>query len=588
VSLFTELRRRNVFRVAAGYVVVSWVIIQVVSALTGPLNLPPWFETVVIVLLGIGFLLALVFAWAFELTPDGIKLTETRDGVAVTGVSKLDYALIAGLVLVAGVSLLDGRSTNTIQSATAGGSRTIAVLPFRDMSPDGDQEYFGDGIADELINELARLEGLRVASRTSSFSFKDSAELPQGIGEALGVRTLLEGSVRIIGDRVDVRARLIGADDGFEIWSDDYESELTDIFAIQRDIASSVAGRLGVTLGVGGVNSFRGAGTTNIDAYQAYLQGLALGPSADAIRYFRRAVELDENYAAAWSQLGLRTSATQFTSPPEQGPAIRERALGYVRHAVELDPDSAQAHLLLGSQLYSMGEYLDGEREHLTALEMLDERFFHIQYGNLLNRAGRSTDAIAQYDRARELDGTQARAGVNTWAAYVALGRERDALDALAQFQLESDVPVNLLTIALNFGDIDDIRPRLAAMPENTVSTTALYAPILEVLDSPVAAIGLLHDVYEDRDVTWPSKGHDIAMLAAYFDEPELALEAIAEELRFTRVRLFGLWYPHMARVRQLPAFKDLVTELNLVTYWRASGWADACAPRGSDDFTCS
>jgi len=197
-SVWAELRRRNVFRVAAAYAVVGWLIIQVASSLSSPLSLPEWFEAVVVALLAIGFPLALLFAWAFDLTPDGIKLTQLDDAAAKeVGNGNLDYALIGALVVVAAVTLwgqLPTASVNDLtQPSVVEAAPSVAVLPFVDMSPNGDQEYFGDGIAEELLNELTRLEGLQVAGRTSSFSFKQSNEDLQAIGEALRVNSILEG-----------------------------------------------------------------------------------------------------------------------------------------------------------------------------------------------------------------------------------------------------------------------------------------------------------------------------------------------------------------------------------------------------------
>jgi TolB-like protein len=233
-----------VFRVAATYVVASWLIIQVVSAVNTPLNLPEWFETVVVVLLAIGFPIALLFAWAFDLTPDGIKLTPPSDAAAKqAGGSKLDYILVGALIIVAAVTIWGQVPSAPVgdlsRSSGVAQDQSIAVLPFVDMSPDGDQEYFGNGIAEELLNELTRLEGLRVAGRTSSFSYKQSNEDLQTIGEVLRVTSILEGSIRKDGANVRITAQLINVADGYHIWSETFDRELTDIFAIQEQIAVS-------------------------------------------------------------------------------------------------------------------------------------------------------------------------------------------------------------------------------------------------------------------------------------------------------------------------------------------------------------
>ena len=279
MSFIDELKRRNVIRVATVYAVAAWLLIQIVATTFPILHLPDWSVTLVTVLILIGFPLALILAWAFELTPEGLKkdkdLDRNRSTTPITG-RKLDFVIIGLLLLAVGVMFV-GNYTNDDADDLIGEEATpsIAVLPFVDMSPNGDQEYFGDGIAEELINELVRLDGLRVAGRTSSFSFKGTNENLSAIAEALNVATILEGSIRKDGDRVRITAQLINVADGKILWSEPYDRELADIFAIQEEIATSVSGALGVRLGVGGVNAFKGAGTRNIEAYEAYLQRLA-------------------------------------------------------------------------------------------------------------------------------------------------------------------------------------------------------------------------------------------------------------------------------------------------------------------------
>ena len=199
MSFLTELRRRNVFRVAATYVVASWVIIQVVTSVSAPLNFPDWFDAAVIVLLVIGFPVAIVLAWAFELTPDGIKVTSSDATPDASEWRILDTALVIALVAVAAAVIWTQLSPDidrATSSAIVAADKSVAVLPFVDMSPTGDQAYFADGIAEELLNELTRLEGLRVASRSSSFALRDRAMDIRSFGELLDVTTVLEGSVR--------------------------------------------------------------------------------------------------------------------------------------------------------------------------------------------------------------------------------------------------------------------------------------------------------------------------------------------------------------------------------------------------------
>ncbi|HEY5624561.1 MAG TPA: hypothetical protein VIV14_12440 [Gammaproteobacteria bacterium] len=581
MSFFAELRRRNVFRVVAGYVVMSWLIMQIVSVIANPLNLPDWFETVVVVLLGIGLLIAIVVAWAFELTPDGIKLSTSDGSAPAASGGKLDYVLIAALVLVAAATFLSGRP----EALPEIDERSIAVLPFTDLSPERDQEYFGDGIAEELLNELTRLEGLRVAGRTSSFAYKGRNEDLRTIGAELGIATILEGSVRKDGETLRITAQLIDVSNGSHLWSDTYDRELDDIFAIQEDIATQVAGRLGVQLGVGDVNAFQGAGTTNVAAYEAYLEGLAR-TDYDAIPYLRRATTLDENYAAAWALLAVRTAATQWTNPPEQAPDIRAEAIGYAERAVELDPQSAEAQSLYGTLLYASRNYIDGEAAHLEAISILANRDTQVQYGNLLSRAGRSSDAIERYEAAREADVPLHRPSSQMWANYLALGRIDEAREVVGVLDLD-ETPIRRLSIAFNAGDREEIRSLMEDLASMPGVRSALYSAALENFDSPQAAHASLRAIHEDSTLFWPGKGHDLGMLAAWFGDPELALESLVSEVQYTSVRQWSLWLPHLSEVRRLQGYKELVTSINLVDFWRASGWSDHCRPVGADDFTC-
>ena len=458
-SFFGELRRRQVFRVAASYVVVGWLIIQVVSALSTPLNLPEWFETVVVVLLAIGFPLALLFAWAFELTPDGIKPTQHDHAAPQADGNKLDYALVGGLVIVAAVTLWGQLPSTFVNDPLLPSEdvqdQTIAVLPFADLSPNGDQEYFGDGIAEELRKELTRLDGLNVTGRTSSSSFKQSEEGAQSIGEALNVEYILEGSIRKDGNEILIAAQLTDVANGFLIWTEDYDRDLKDIFAIQEDIATSVAGELGVRLGVGGVNAFRGAGTRSVEAFEAYLEGLSVvAAQGRSIPFFERATRLDENYAAAWAQLGLRTSATQWDANPEEASEDHERGYGFVLKAVQLDPDSAQAHSMLGTMLLGRRDWIGSEEAHAKALSLLSDRSNLTQYGNMLMRAGRSAEAAIQLDAAQAVEPLGGQPTFRRLNVSLAQGLFAEARE-MAEW---SSVPEDRLAIALNEGDSEDNR----------------------------------------------------------------------------------------------------------------------------------
>ncbi|PHS24254.1 MAG: hypothetical protein COA84_09705 [Robiginitomaculum sp.] len=339
-KLLTELRRRNIFRVAGVYAVVGWILAQASGVLENALGLPDWFDTLVVSLLLIGFPIALLLAWAFEMTPEGMKRTEAvaEDASirAKTG-RKLDYVIIGGLVLVGALVIWQGMRGSTLRQAQGEGaeivantsphpelvegserttndvntdtiptldrSKSIAVLPFADFSPKNDQEWFSDGLTEEILNALARTPDLLVTSRTSSFKYKNSNEEIPAIAKALGVAHVLEGSVRRGGNRLRITAQLIRASDGFHLWSQTYDSTSDDVIAIQEDMAVKIATALKTIMDPKALANMTGAGTRSVPAYEAYLQGLALLGKDTAVKAsyeaFERARTLDPAFSDA-------------------------------------------------------------------------------------------------------------------------------------------------------------------------------------------------------------------------------------------------------------------------------------------------
>lgn len=585
MSLFAELRRRNVFRVAAAYGIVAWLLAQVASLISPQLQLPGWAPTLVTLLLLLGFPVALIVAWAFELTPDGIRLSNTDASNETAGRSGIvDYGLIGGLILVAAITLRGQFQPASEPSAQARDSTpSIAVMPFADMSPNADQGYFGDGIAEELLNELTRLEGLDVAGRMSSFAFKGSNETLRAIGEALSVGTVLEGSVRKDGDTIRITAQLIDVDSGFHLWSQTYTRDLADIFAIQEEIAATVAGELGVRLGVGDVNAFRGAGTRNVDAYETYLRGVAAIDENEQLRLLDRAIELDPGYAAAWAERGIAVASTIWDGPVEQAPQLIDQATQFIERAVELDPESADAHAMLGTMYYGRFDWREGQAEHQRALNLGSTRSSLVQHGNMLLRAGRLEAARIRYEAAAEVEPLDMQS--KEFPARTAISQRRYA--AARQLAASAGDPDLELEIAINEGDDEMLRSVLAAFPREPVAKSMLYQRVLAAYDSRGDVVSLLEVEYGDSSTQWPSKRHDIAMMAAYFGAPELALEAKRDEAQHAPVRLYAVWYPVMSAARQLPQFKQFVRDVNLVDYWREYGWADLCSPVDAVDFVC-
>ena len=424
------------------------------------------------------------------------------------------------------------------------------------MSPAGDQEYFGDGIAEELRKELTRLDGLSVAGRTSSSSFEQSEEGAQTIGEALDVEFILEGSIRKDGNEIRITAQLTDVTNVFQIWTEDYDRELKDIFAIQEEIATEVAGALGVRLGVGDVNSFKGAGTINVDAYEIFLQAAqlsGLGRSQERIRLLERAIELDPNYAAAWATLGLTIGATMWINPPEDAPAILDRSIPIVLKAVELDPDSAIANTLMATVNYARMDWIGSEEFYRKALSLLSNRTNLAHHANMLTRAGRSTSAqqlFALHDSAESIPAPASGLRLNTELAQRRFAEAKELSSRLSDIER---IQSNLL-IALNERDPATLKAAISELPQSYASTNALFIPVLRDIEIPETALSTIKAIYADRSVMWPSKYHDISLLAAYFGDAEFSLEVMSIGARLTSVRLGALWYPVMSEARQCPS----------------------------------
>ena len=495
--------------------------------------------------------------------------------------NKSILALLAGLLIA--VSAI-------IYAAWPQADRSIAVLPFEDISPSGDQAYFGNGIADELRLELQNLDGLRVAGRTSSIAYAQGDS--KSIGEELNVDSILEGSIRKEGHNVRISVQLTNVADGLTIWSESYNRELNNIFEMQEEIATSVAGALGVKLGVGAINAFRGAGTRNVEAYESYLQSHNRNLNdQEKINLLERAIELDPNYAAAWSYLGHRTLGTLWDASPDQASEIKDRAYQLVLRGVELNPKSAIAQSRLAMVRGARLDWIGAEQGNRQAIELHADRPIMSNYGNSLIRIGRMTFAQKQYAIAEALEPLNGRPVGLAWHASVAQGQFAEAQE-ISDWQTAPNRIENNVDIAFNEHDPEELKTAIREMSKTNVAYislayTSLYAPVLAEFDSPERVLSILHDVYLDENLQWPRKLHDLAMLAAYFGDPRFALKVIGHEVRAHPTRLTAVWYPVMSEVRQLPEFKTLATDLNLVEYWRAYGWADACKPLGESDFTC-
>ena len=374
MSFIDELRRRNVFRVGIAYAIATWVLLQITEVITPILGLPGWAPKLIFVILAVGFVPALIFAWAFELTPEGIKKEKDVDrSESITHHTgrKLDFAIIAVLVLAVGLLLADRFSGKPAPDAEQVTNKSIAVLPFVNISSDKEQEYFSDGITEEILNALASVKELKVAGRTSSFAFKGKNQDLRRIGELLGVEHILEGSVRKSGTTVRITAQLVQVEDGFHLWSDTYDRELTDVFAIQDEIATEILIQLKAQL-LDEERPVLVSQRTDPDVYDLYLLAKQRLYSRtrhtieSAVELLDQAIAKDPDYAPAYAQRGI---ATMFLSDRSYGTIPEAEALvqgkRFIDTALEKDPQLAEAWAGLG--LY----HINRPAEHEQAIDAL-------------------------------------------------------------------------------------------------------------------------------------------------------------------------------------------------------------------------
>jgi len=373
MSLFQELKRRNVFKVAVAYIVVAWLVAQVLELAFDSFGAPDWVMKTVLVLLAAGLLFAVIFAWAFEMTPEGLKRekdVERDESITPQTGRKLNHLILGLMALALVYFAVDkfalrapveaptaAQTTQVIAEpapaqATTEPDKSVAVLPFVDMSPDKDQEYFTDGLTENLLNALAQLRELKVAGRTSSFAFKGRNEDLRSIGQQLGVAHLLEGSVQKSGNRARITAQLVNAGDGYHLWSQTYDRTLEDIFAVQDEIASEVAKAMEVTLLGQAAQPQPKVTQQSSEAYNDYLKGLhernrgTMESNKAAIEFFSRAVEQDPDLALAWAALSM---AQVFVTGYEDNDFVAgfETARASALRALKLDPDLPEGHLAL-------------------------------------------------------------------------------------------------------------------------------------------------------------------------------------------------------------------------------------------------
>ena len=441
-KFFDELKRRNVVRVGIAYIVVGWIVFQIGEVMFPTFGTPDWVFKTIILVIAVGFPFALIFAWAFELTPEGVKKTQdvnvAASVTAATG-RKLDFLIIAALVVALGYFLWerqiatdspahrpdsvagsvaaveDSESDESVEEKAP--KRSIAVIPFVNMSSDKEQEWFADGLTEEILNALARTPDLLVAARTSSFTFKGSnADIPT-IAKALGVEHILEGSVRRSGDRLRVTAQLVRANDGFHLWSENYDRNLDDLIDIQENVAIEIANALETAMDPEALAKMVSSGTNSVPAFEAYLRGLAVGESTfvtgdiyenlNAREAYERAIELDPEVARAYWRLAifwrnqmtinLITSGVTGLTPAEMLPLYEDA----INKAIDYEKDPVSKILYRAGKARTEMKYRQALRLNTEYLEQRpnDQSAQLIQLNLLaeLNRRDEVTKAVAEF-----------------------------------------------------------------------------------------------------------------------------------------------------------------------------------------------
>ena len=394
------MKRRRVFRALIGYGIVSFAVLQIIEPVMHGLQLPEWVLSATVVALGIGFPFTLVLAWALDLKGGRIE----RTGPAPSGRLLLTLVVVGLALGTPGVGWYFWKSHRAAPAREE--SASIAVLPFKDLSPAKDQDWMCDGIAEEIIDALCTVPGLRVAARTSSFQFKDKPADAPVMARALGVSTLLEGSVRKIGDRLRVSARLV-SHDGYELWSDKFDRGVQDAFAIQEEIARAVVAALQLRVSSDEAGRLRRSGTTNSQAFEMYLRGRqyvrTLGPENQELarQMFKRAIALDPAFALPRAGLADAdiTLVQWLLVPKEAQPALRAEALAASDEALRLDPDLAEAHVARANVLAGLGrnDEADASFRRATAIAPgLRDAWYY--YGRFLFSLERYADAARAFE----------------------------------------------------------------------------------------------------------------------------------------------------------------------------------------------
>ena len=499
-NFFAELKRRNVYKVAIAYGVVAWLLIQVATQVFPFFEIPNWVVRLVVLVTIIGFAIALIVAWAFELTPQGLKRTEVADAMPTRPSVRRAwiYVVIIGGALALGLFFL-GRYTGLRRSeGTASAEKSIAVLPFDNLSRDPDNAYFAEGIQDEILTRLAKIADLKVISRTSTQQYQSKPGNLSEIAKQLGVAHIVEGSVQKSGDAVRVNVQLIEAANDSHLWADTFDRKLTDIFSVESEVAKAIADQLRAKLTGREEQVIVARPTDNPDAHDAYLRGLAYnlktanspGNSLGAQKYLREAVRLDPEFALSWALLSYVEARGYLTQTLQPTVALREEARQAAETALTLQPNLGEAVLAKGQYHYACLKdydtavrYFEQARQFLPNSSRIPESLAYVA-----RRRGQWDRSESYFNEAERLDPRNVLLLTQRAQSYNALRRFPEALRKLDQIlDITPDDQGTVIlkaAIAQAEGDLPRASALLTPLHPNADDTadleTQVYQTILE------------------------------------------------------------------------------------------------------------
>jgi adenylate cyclase len=602
-NFFAELKRRHIYRVAAAYAVIAWLLLQIVNNVTPIMQAPAWVGQFCLLLLLLGFPLAIFFAWMRELPPS--------DAVAPMRATLTDRALIGVLfaVLVAvtyqqfsptQATVATAKQPGVDEAQTAAASSrsaiSIAVLPFANMSGDAGQEFFSDGMTEEITSALAKVPDLRVVGRTSAFQFKGRNQDLRTIGQSLAATHLIEGSVRKSGNRVRITVQLIKADDGTHIWAEDYDRQLTDIFATQEDIARAITTSLRMPLGLKPGENLVNNRTIDPDTYEKYLRARILVRSRQPMQATGAVSLLEEisarnpEYAPAWALLALAYDVTP-QDPAWYSGAIADtrrladdslpKAEAAVQRAIQLDANLADGYMSLGRLQVRRGKLMLAEESYLEALALDPNNPDALQlYGNLLAEVGHLKDALTTMRKLRSVEPFVPILNLNAAVVVWLNGQDNEAIAIMEALPPAAAREIDLSQIHASAGRYREAADQLLKIPVGTFFPGIVEeavrllrsAPGTTVSPEALSRLGRMGFVYLYAGVPLRAlEFHEAGVDAGY---------VIA-------ITTAELWHSSYAQLRKTERFKSFVRKAGLVDYWRARGWPDLCRSVGSDDFVC-